>query len=532
MKVVVFFLLLFSARGFSYERFEHPTEFIVFLKTSITEFRTSIKNRIDHSGVKIRSLGTNKQALLSVPLGFKVEEFKNELANNTHIDQIVENFVYIGDYREFIPNDPNFHLQDHHRIIKSARAWEQNQGEHEVIVAVTDDGFKLDHEDLINSWYVNEKEIADNGVDDDNNGYVDDHIGYDFNENDHDPSSDERFGSHGTHVAGIVGAGFNNGIGVTGFGTHIKVMPLKFYGKNTWTSAMILESYTYAANNGAKIISTSYYIDNFVGDTAYEKALKYVYSKGLIIFNSAGNGNTRQSRRTAFTRLLLVASTKSKKSWTSSVDQKSSFSNYGRGVDISAPGDPIYSTGRSLSYVELSGTSMAAPVVAGIAALIWSVDPNLTRDQVVAKLTSGATNINHVNPKYKDLLGAGRVDVSDSMNTEIKAPKILGSRYIAKAKKLKIHLKGILSSASFSRNGAITLTKISKHGTLKGLPEDVGLANHYYIGTNELVINVREKGEFELKIDSQKVVDPFGQEIDGDGNGQSGGDYVFRFNAR
>ena len=102
-----------------------------------------------------------------------------------------------------------------------------------------------------------------------------------------------------------------------------------------------------------------------------------------------------------------MASTRTKGSWGSKPDQKSSFSNYGRGVDIAAPGDPIHSTGRSLKYVDMSGTSMAAPNAAGLAALIWSSYPDYTRDQVVAKLYSAVDNIDTLNSKYKHLLGSG-----------------------------------------------------------------------------------------------------------------------------
>ena len=323
--ILIIVMFIFSGNVFSNERFEHPTQVIAFLNSDIKTLSKSLNN-INQTIINVKELGDSQNVLISVPTGFKIDSFKNQLLKNKNINKIVPNFVYLGEYREFKPNDPEIEKQNHHIIIKNYEAWELSEGVEEIVVAVTDDGFKLDHEDLLNSWNVNENEIPRNGIDDDHNGYIDDVNGYDFNEQDNDPMSDSRHGSHGTHVSGIVAAGFNNQIGVSGFGSKIKVMPIKFYGENNLTSAMVLESYTYAANNGAKIITTSYYIDNFVGDAAYEKALDYAYDKGLILFNSAGNGNIRQSKRTLFSKLLLVASTKSKKSWKSKIDKRSKFS--------------------------------------------------------------------------------------------------------------------------------------------------------------------------------------------------------------
>ena len=526
MKIIALLLCLVSTNVYSFERYAHPTESIVFIRTDIEQFKKSLLLSELTNLIKVRHLGDKQLALVSVPMGFDINQFKQELNDNDHIQNVVPNYVYLGDYKEFSPNDPLFAKQSHHLIMKNDEAWEISTGKEEIVVAVTDDGFKLDHEDLIHSWFKNANEIPDNGIDDDQNGYIDDVVGYDFNEMDNNPMSDSRNGSHGTHVSGIISAGFSNNIGVTGHSPKIKVMPIKFYGKNNWTSAMVLESYTYAANNGAKIITTSYYIDNFVGDVAYEKALDYAYGKGLILFNSAGNGGAFDSKRTAFTKLLLVASTKSKTARRSKIDQKSSFSNYGRGVDIAAPGDPIHSTGRSLRYVDMSGTSMAAPNAAASAALIWSIHPEYSRDQVVAKLLMGADNINNINNRYKNYLGSGRINAKESLSEVHKAPHIIEARYLKKDKELRIHIWGILSQESFTRSGGIILKKSTETG-YKNLV--VKMKNKYFLATNELIINVSEPGDYQLVINSKKVTDPFGQELDGDLNGQAGGDFVYGF---
>jgi subtilisin family serine protease len=529
MKIILIMLCLASAKIYGFERYAHPTEAIIFIKTDIEQLKNSLYPSKSAQLVKFRHLGDKRLALASVPMGFDIKQFKQQLMKNKHVQNVVPNYIYLGDHREFIPNDPLFKKQIHHLIMKNDQAWEIATGKEEVVIAVTDDGFKLDHEDLLNSWFKNNNEIPNNEIDDDQNGYIDDVIGYDFNEMDNNPMSDSRHGSHGTHVAGIVGAGFSNNIGVSGHGPKIKVMPIKFYGKNTWTSAIVMESYTYAANNGANIITTSYYIDGFVGDAAYEKALDYAYSKGLILFNSAGNGGVFDSKRTAFTKLILVASTKSNAKRRTKIDRKSSFSNYGRGVDIAAPGDPIHSTGRSLKYVDMSGTSMAAPNAAASAALIWSVHPEYTREQVVAKLFMGTDNINRLNNRYKNYLGAGRVNAKESLSEVHKAPHVIEARYIKKSNELRIHLWGILSQKSISRSGGITLKKSTNKGDKK---ISVKLKNKYFLGTNELILNVPESGTYQLIMNSKKILDPFGQELDGDHNGQAGGDFVYNFTVR
>ncbi|MCO4792170.1 MAG: S8 family serine peptidase [Bacteriovoracaceae bacterium] len=525
--LLIIFSILFVTTAFSKTRFAHPNQIIIGHDGDTSSLIKSIfKNGLDEM-IEVKQIGNTHFHLLEANPTLKLSEYITDFKMQSTVDWVAPNYVYLGDYMEFSPNDPVYKKQYHHSIIRSEEAWDISTGEKEIVVAVTDDGFKLDHEDLSNIWYTNPNEIIGNGIDDDGNGYIDDTVGWDFNEGDNSPMSDSRNGSHGTHVAGIVGAGFNNGIGVTGFGPKIKVMPLKFYGTKAWTSAMVLETYTYAANNGANIITTSYYIDNFVGDTAYEKALSYAYSKGLILFNSAGNGNKKQSPRTKFTKMILVASTKSKNSRRAKKDHKSSFSNYGRGVDIAAPGDPIHSTGRSLSYVDMSGTSMAAPNAAGLAALIWSVHPSYTRDQVVAKLMTSTDNIDVLNTRYKNLLGSGRINAKVAVEDKVAPVTIRDSWYDSKTKTYNLHLRGTLDPQTFNRRGGIILRRNSSEEEILAEFE-----NEYFIATNVLKIKVENTGSYELIVKSSAFLDPFGQELDGDLNGNAGGDYQSQFVVR
>ena len=137
-----------------------------------------------------------------------------------------------------------------------------------------------------------------------------------------------------------------------------------------------------------------------------------MYDGGVLHFNSAGNNNQLNPPRTSFTQSLFVVSTESN-------DTRSTFSNYGTGCDISAPGGSILSTVLNDNYGTKSGTSMATPNAAGAAALIWSLHPTWTRDQVAAQLIATADNIDAQNPAYIGLLGSGRVNSFAALTTDI-----------------------------------------------------------------------------------------------------------------
>ncbi len=323
------------------------------------------------------------------------------------------NYAYYGNYMESTPNDERFGDQYHHGMIQTINAWNVTKGDSEVIVAVTDNEFRIDHEDMQGQWWTNQEEIPGNNIDDDNNGYVDDVYGWDFIANDNDVSEDTT--THGTHISGIIAAKAGNNLGVVGIAPNVKVMPLRWYGEQgRWTSAIVAETYHYAVDHGAKIINTSYNIDILVNDKVYLDAIQYAVSNDVLIFNSAGNNRKKDPARVKLEDIILVCSVKSS-SWQE--DKKSSFSNYGEGIDICAPGDPVLSTvnRKFNTYGSLYGTSMASPVAAAVAALIWSAHPNLSANEVKERLYMGADDIEEKNEKYRGMLGHGRVNAFKSV---------------------------------------------------------------------------------------------------------------------
>ncbi|HEY7089539.1 MAG TPA: S8 family serine peptidase, partial [Tepidisphaeraceae bacterium] len=441
------------------------------------------------------------------------------------------------DPRELTPNDPSYSSQYHHPLMQDNLAWDYSTGSG-VVIAITDDGLSLSHPDLAPNVWVNPGEIPGNGIDDDGNGFVDDVNGWDFSSNDNDPNPAPGF-SHGTHVAGIVAARTNNGIGVAGTAGEATIMPIRFYGSANWTSLIVAESFKYAADNGAKILSDSYNIDSFVGDPLYMSAIQYVYDHGMLYLNSAGNSNLADTPRQTLDQVLLVANTMEN-------DAKQPTSNYGYGIDLSAPGTNILSTLPDNTYGLMTGTSMAAPNAAGVAALIWSEHPTWTRNQVAAQLIGTTDNIDAANPGYVGLLGSGRVNGFRAVSQTLAPPRIkslaglpaAGSSVFATS----IPSSFTLDVASVFDPATVTGSSFDLRGD--GLDDTFGTADDtlvpltlntasYAYGTNRLSFSVA--GGTMLP-DTYRfsalpaLHDPFGHALDGNSDGVAGDAFTRVFN--
>ncbi|MGL4421171.1 MAG: S8 family serine peptidase, partial [Gemmataceae bacterium] len=242
-----------------------------------------------------------------------------------------------ADPREWTPNDPDYSQQFYHSKTQTPLAWDITKGTPNIVVAITDDGVAYNHPDLAGNIWTNPGEIAGNGKDDDNNGRIDDIRGWDFSSGDNDPNPVSA-DTHGTHVGGIVAARSNNGVGVAGTAggdgtanSGARLMPVRFSGSTAWTSTVVANSYTYLANNGAKIANSSYnydfFVTNGVADATVRAGFDFAYNKGVLLFNSAGNGNAFNPPRQVFTAPLFVTSL-------DSADVRSSFSNYGEYADV------------------------------------------------------------------------------------------------------------------------------------------------------------------------------------------------------
>lgn len=270
--------------------------------------------------------------------------------------------------------------------IDAPEAWNIAHGTSQTIVAVLDSGVDYTHPDLAANMWRNPGEIAGNGKDDDRNGFVDDVYGADFASNDGDPK-DEL--GHGTHVAGTIGAVGNNGVGIAGVAWSTRIMALKFMDSqgNGYTSDAV-RALDYAIAHGAKVVNASWGGGNY--NAAMESAIARARAAGVIFVASAGNNGANNDNSpyypasyiTKSDNVVTVAATDRS-------DNLASFSNFGaKTVTLTAPGVSINSTRPGNRYVELSGTSMAAPQVAGALAVLWDQHPTWTYQQILAQLRS------------------------------------------------------------------------------------------------------------------------------------------------
>lgn len=274
--------------------------------------------------------------------------------------------------------------------IDAPESWDITTGNPDMVVAVIDSGADMEHEDLAANIWTNPGEIPENGIDDDNNGYIDDVHGWDFAHDDNDPSdTDAICGGHGTHTAGTIGAVGDNEIGVTGINWNVQVMPLKIFKRVlglfcSTTSADIVDAIKYASTMGVRVSNNSY-----GGGPPSQAEYDAIRASDMVFVAAAGNegrnNDTTPSYPASYNldNIIAVAATDHN-------DNLASFSNYGNTIDIAAPGVQILSTTPYDTYDFFNGTSMASPHVAGAAGMLLGENPQLTTREVKWNLLNGA----------------------------------------------------------------------------------------------------------------------------------------------
>ena len=346
-----------------------------------------------------------------------IEQYKS-----TNLFEYVEaDFIGFGGGKkaasQFMPNDTHFSRQyglyndgtfslspaTNDADIDMELGWDIEQGDQSIIVAVLDSGIKLDHPEFSGRIWTNPNETL-NGIDDDNNGYIDDINGWDFANNDNDPSDDH---GHGTNVTGIIGANSNNNLGYSGVDWNCKLMIGKILNANNsgyyswWTDAIY-----YAVDNGAKVINMS------VGGSGFSSSMKdaidYAYDNGVTVVACMMNENNDTTFYPAgYQNTIAVGATNPN-------DERSapffwsptSGSSYGNHIDVVAPGNYIY----GLNYQSNTnynsywgGTSQAAPLVTGLSSLLLAQDIDKTPDDIRSIIRNTAED--QIGNVSEDILG-------------------------------------------------------------------------------------------------------------------------------
>lgn len=321
--------------------------------------------------------------------------------------------VYLDEVT-FFPNDALINEQYWLHQIRAFDAWDKTQGSPQVRIAIIDTGTDMEHPDLKDQMAENTNDPI-NGVDSDNNGYVDDFYGWDFVDNDNNPQATAN--PHGVHVAGLAAAKVNNGLGIAGVAYNCKFIPVRVGEDRSIRYGY--DGIVYAADLGADIINCSWGSYNYsqFGQDIIDYA---TLVKGALVVGAAGNDNSnRMFYPAAFDGVLSVGAL----DWQ---NHRAFFSNYGYWVEIMAPGNEMMSTVLEGKYSKNSGTSMAAPVVSGVAALVKARYPNLSAKQIIERIKATAYDLYNdgSNGDFPYQLGAGRIDANDAVDGIIQSPGV------------------------------------------------------------------------------------------------------------
>lgn len=366
-------------------KYDHSS---LLVKTSTSsESEVLTKDMMNLGITSIKSIAPNSNwKKITLKDGMDAKSSIKKIRKSKLFDMVDFNYIYdtdeVGEAEGITSSIPN-EIADYQKQVNVDKAWEwleQNHheagGDSSVIVAVIDTGVDYNHIDLKQNIWINKGEIPDNGIDDDNNGYVDDVYGWNFVGNNNNPMDDN---GHGTHVAGIIGAA-NNDIGVTGIAYNCKIMPVKAGNSSGYfNNSDIASAITYAYMNGADVINMS-----FGGTTvtmAVQEALEKAYTTSLLVAAAGNDSAQNELFHINYPVEVIYPASYSFVDGVMSVNSSNTMSSFTNFDSISenkieyeclAPGEYINSTFPNNKYASLSGTSMATPVVSGIGALLRS----------------------------------------------------------------------------------------------------------------------------------------------------------------
>lgn len=354
-----------------------PDELIVELKSKYTEPELKLlKQKFDEYGVvsQEKAFDTNDPKtqnfyLLKFKKGTDVKKVAEELTSLDLLNNIEANYIV---ETQVIPNDSFFNQQWGMDKLGLPQVWDTIKGTNSIRVAVVDTGIDYNHQDFRGRNIIKGQDFS---TCEDENCTIAKVRG-------NDPI--DKYG-HGTHVAGIIGAVTNNSLGVAGVNWEVTLLAVKTMNARSGSLQDVIDGIYYAADNGSDVINLSLGTQASCSQTpSYRNAIDYALSRGIIVIVAAGNegANTKNVSPASCPGVITVAATNPS-------DAKASFSNWGAEVAVSAPGTDIMSTWINNTYKSTSGTSMAAPYVSGVTALLLSANRSLTRDQIRSCLING-----------------------------------------------------------------------------------------------------------------------------------------------
>jgi subtilisin family serine protease len=437
--------------------------------------------------------------------GEDLADLVNNIRKSPDVEWAEPNFRRYA-YRS--PDDPNFESQWHlentgqtagipDADIGATQAWETTTGNENVVIAVLDTGVEYTHTDLCNNMWKNTAEDWNsngtpgyNGIDDDNNGYIDDYYGADMTNGSGDPT--DSYG-HGTHVAGIIGAVGNNDTGGCGVAWNIKLMAVRFLNPDG-TLMDELEGISYILNQkrrGVPIVAVNASFGGYEYSQFEKEAFQDLGDAGIMVAASAGNeggesGGYSFNYPSNYMLDNIISVTAS-----DDTDQLSGFSNYGfHYVHIAAPGENIFSTFLDDSFSMLSGTSMAAPMVSGTIGLLYSTG-NRTVPETRERILRG---VDFSDDLSRIIFSGGRLNASKVLSVSLTGPYIFRINPLSGDPESEVTVSGVRFGTGHSEGSGVLIggmdAEIIEWGPEKivfQIPEDIGQAGNIdiYVYTNE-----------------------------------------------
>ncbi len=371
------FILLFVLPSFanisSAEEDYVPDELIVGYKGNVDSESPGFGGIFGWRPVKKR-FSEMRAVVIKLGAGESVEDVQRSLENNPDVEYVEKNYVVRAN---LVPNDTYFHLQDYLYVIDAPQAWDKETGSSDTVIAVLDTGVRGSHVDISGKVLPGCNVLGD------------------FTENNCSSNTNDDH-NHGTAVAGTAALKTNNSTGAAGVCWNCYILPVKVLNSGgTGTLADTVEGILFARNYALSNPSKKVIINMSLGrecntkgvTMAEQDAIDLAWASGVLIIASAGNdGNSLLQCPASADHVIAVSAT-------TDSDQRASFSSYGSFVDLAAPGVRIVSAYGTSSYAYWSGTSFSAPIVSGVAGLVWSVDPSLTNTEVDQVLRDTAENI-------------------------------------------------------------------------------------------------------------------------------------------